>query len=84
MQIIIKIAFQQYHRLQNEIAADSVAREAIEKAIRIDHLLEGVLFGGYVISCNEEQACIIRQTATQCCPETIPTIDEAIRLARPG
>ena len=82
MQIIIKIAVQQFHRLQNEIAADSVAREAIDKATRIDHSLEGVVFGGYVISCNKEQACVLRQTAIQCCPESLPAIDEAIKLAR--
>ena len=84
MQITIKIASPQYHRLRDAVPADSVAREAIEKATRIDHSLEGVLFGGYMISGNEEQTAIIRQIATQCCPDILPTVEEAIRHARPG
>ena len=84
MQIIIKIASPQYYRLRDAIPADSVAREAIEKATRIDHSLEGVLFAGYTISGNEEQAAAIRQIAAQCCPDIIATVEEAIRHARPG
>jgi hypothetical protein len=84
MQIIIKIASRPYQQLRDAIPADSIAREAIEKASRIDHSLEGVLFAGYTITCNHDQAQIIRQLATRCCPEIIPTVEQALTLARPG
>jgi hypothetical protein len=84
MQINIKIASREFHRLREQVPADSVAREAIEKATRIDHSLEGVMFAGYAIPCDEEQACVIREIAARCCPEVIPAIETAISLARPG
>jgi hypothetical protein len=46
MQINIKIAAREFHRLREQVPADSVAREAFDKATRIDHSLEGVLFAG--------------------------------------
>ena len=67
MQINIKIASREYHRLREQVPADSVAREALDKATRIDHSLEGVLFAGYVIPCNVEQACVIREIAAHRC-----------------
>jgi hypothetical protein len=84
MQINIKIAAREFHRLREQVPADSVAREAFDKATRIDHSLEGVLFAGYVIPCDEEQACVIREIAAQCCPEVIPAIEAAISLASPN
>ena len=84
MEILIKIAPQAYDRLRRHISTESAAHEAIEKASRIDHAIEGVLFAGYTIACNEEQARIILEIAKQCCTEIIPTIEEAIRLARSG
>ena len=81
MQINIKIATREYHRLRELVPADSVGREAIEKATRIDHSLEGVLFAGYVIPCDEEQARTIREIAAQYCPEVVPAIEAAISLA---
>jgi hypothetical protein len=84
MEILIKIAPQAYGRLRSHISTRSAAHEAIEKASRIDHAIEGVLFAGYTIACNEEQARIILEIAKQCCPEIIPDIEEAITLARPG
>jgi hypothetical protein len=84
MQIFIKIAPREYNRLRAQIPTESAAHEAIEKATRIDHSLEGVLFAGYTIPCNEEQARIILEIARQCCPEIISDIEEAITLAEPG
>ena len=84
MEILIKIAPQAYDRLRSHISTDSAAHETIETASRIDHAIEGVLFAGYTIACNEEQARIILEIAKQCCPEIIPTIEEAVRLARSG
>jgi hypothetical protein len=82
MDIFIKVAPRYYERLRSQISALSSAREAIDKATRIDHAVEGVLFEGYNIPCNEDQARIIFETAKQHCPEIVPNIEEALRLAR--
>jgi hypothetical protein len=84
MEILIKIPPQAYGRLRRHISPDSPAFEAIDKASRIDHSIEGVLFAGYTIACNEVQARIIFDIAKQYCPEIIPDIEEAIMLARSG
>ena len=49
--------------------ANSPAREAINKASRIEHALEGIQFEGYTITCNENEAEIILGIAKQCCPD---------------
>jgi hypothetical protein len=84
LEIFIKIAPRAYDRLRSHISAESAAHEAIEKASRIDHSVEGVLFAGYTIACNEEQARIILEVAKRHCPEIIPDIEKAITLARSG
>jgi hypothetical protein len=84
MEIFIKVAPRYYDRLRSRIPTGSPAHEAIAKATRIDHAVEGVLFKGHTIPCDENQARIILEIARQCCPEIIPNIEEAIRLARPG
>jgi hypothetical protein len=83
MEIYIKFAPRDYERLRNLIPAASPAREAIDNATRVDHALEGVLFEGYTVPCNGDQARAIREIAEQNCPELIPTIEQAIDLARP-
>ena len=84
MEIFIKIAPQAYHRLRSHIPSKSAAHEAIEKAHRIDHSIEGVLFAGYSIACNEDQALIILEIAEQFCPEIVQDIEKAITRARSG
>lgn len=81
MDIFIKIARRPYDRLRSHIPAESAAREAVERASRIEHSVEGVLFAGYSIPCNEEQARIILETAKQVCPEIIPDIQRAMIAA---
>jgi hypothetical protein len=49
---------------------------------RIEHAVEGVLFEGYNIPCDEDQARILLETAKQHCPEIVRDIQEALRLAR--
>jgi hypothetical protein len=83
MEIFIKVAPRHYEQLRSQIPSESPAHEAIDRATRIDYSLEGVLFEGYNIPCNEEQAQIILETARQCCPEITSDIEHAIRLARP-
>jgi hypothetical protein len=51
----------------------------IEKACRLDHSVEGVLFAGYSLLCSEEQLRIILETAKHCCPEIIPDLEKALR-----
>ena len=82
MDIFIKVAPRYYERLRSQISALSSAREAIDKATRIDHAVEGVLFEGYNIPCDDEQARILLETAKQYCPEIVPDIQEALRLAQ--
>jgi hypothetical protein len=84
MDIFIKVTLQGYTRLRDQIPTESDAREAIDKATRIDHSLEGVLFAGYTIPCNEQQARIILETAKQRCPEIVPDVEKAITLGRRG
>jgi hypothetical protein len=82
MDIFIKVAPQYYERLRSQIPTESAAREAIDKATRIDHAVEGVLFEGYNIPCDEDQAGIILETAKKYCPEIVQNIEEALQLAR--
>ena len=46
MNKFIKVAPRYYERLRSQIPVESPAREAIDKATRIDHAVEGVLFEG--------------------------------------
>jgi hypothetical protein len=82
MNTFIKVAPRYYERLRNQIPIESPAREAIDKATRIDHAVEGVLFEGYNIPCDEDQARILLETAKQYCPEIVRDIEEALKLSR--
>jgi hypothetical protein len=84
MDIFLKVAPRDYHRLRKQIPGDSPAHEAIGKATRIDYSFEGVVFEGYNIPCDENQARIILEAAKQCCPEAAPSIEKAMSLARPA
>jgi len=83
MEIYIKLAPRDYERLRSCIGSESPAREAIDNATRVAHAVEGVSFDGYNIPCSEAQARAIRETASRSCPELLPTINQAIDLARP-
>ena len=82
MDILIKLAPGDYERLRSQIPSESPARAAIETATPIDHSIEGVLFEGYNLACDEEQARIILHIAKHCCPEITPETEKAIMLAR--
>jgi hypothetical protein len=82
MDIFIKVAPRQFERLRSQIPTESPAHEAINKATRIDHAVEGVLFEGYSIPCDEDQAHLLLETAKQYYPEIVPNIEEALRLFR--
>lgn len=82
MEIFLKIPPRAYIRLRSYIPTDSPAHEAIEKASRIDHAVEGVVFAGYSIPCNEQQLRIIFEVAKKCCPEIIPDVEKALTRAR--
>lgn len=84
MEIHIKMATAQYERLRNSYPIDSPVRDLIDNARRVDHAIEGVLFAGYTILCDENQARIFLETARRCCPEVIPQIEQAIKLAQGG
>jgi hypothetical protein len=82
MDIFIKVAPRQFERLRSQISTESPAHKAINKATRIDHAVEGVLFEGYNIPCDEEQAHILLETAKQYCPEIVRDIEQALRQPR--
>lgn len=82
MEISIKLKPQDYQRLRRQMPAKSPAREAMDKASRIEHALEGIQFEGYAFTCNEKQAEIILGIAKQCCPDVVPEIKNAVMLAR--
>jgi hypothetical protein len=82
MEVHIKMTPAQYKRLCNSYPIDSPVRDLIDNARRLDHAIEGVLFAGYTIVCNQDQARIFLETARKCCPEVIPQIEQAIKLAQ--
>lgn len=82
METFIKVAPRAYDRLRSHIPAGSSAHESIGKASRIDYSVEGVLFSGYSIPCNEEQLGIILQAAKRCCPEIVADVEKALIRAR--
>ena len=82
-EIFIKLTTRDFNRLRRHVPPESKAQNALSKATPIDHSLDGVQFAGYTIPCNEEQARILLETATQCCPEVVSNIEAAIRLAQP-
>jgi hypothetical protein len=82
MEIFLKIPPRSYNRLRSYIPTDSPAHEAIEKASRIDHAVEGVVFAGYSIPCNEHHLRIILEVAKECCPEIVRDVEEALTRSR--
>ena len=84
MEIFIKLAPRAFDLLRSHVPPESAAHEAIEKASRIDHSVEGVLFAGYSIPCSEKQAHVLLGIAKQSCPEIVLDIEKAITLARSG
>ena len=72
MDIFIKVAPRYYERLRSQIPSHSSAREAIDKATRIDHAVEGVLFEGYNIPCDEDQARILSRNSQAILPRDCP------------
>ena len=84
MEILIKLGSGEYDQLRTHIPEGSSAREAVERATRIDYSVGGVLFEGYTILCDEDAARGLQQTAAHYCPEIVSKIQEAVRLARSG
>lgn len=84
MEISLKVGSREYDQLRTHVPDGSSAREAVERATRIDYSVGGVLFEGYTIVCNEDAARGLQETAAHYCPEVVPKIQEAIRLARSG
>ena len=82
MEIFFKVAPAEFSRLRQGISSHSPAYQAIAKATPFSHAIEGVLFEGYGITCDENQASLIAETAKGCCPEIIRDIEQAIRAAR--
>ena len=84
MEILIKLGSGEYDQLRTRIPDGSSAREAVERATKIDYSVGGVLFEGYTILCDEAAARGLQETATRYCPEIVSKIEEAVRLAKSG
>jgi len=54
------------------------------RATRIDYSLDGVLFEGYNIPCDESDARMLLEIARQYCPEIVSEIQKAMRFAESG
>jgi hypothetical protein len=84
MKIFIKLASRDYEKLRSRVPNGSPAHEAIERATRIDYSLDGVLFEGYSIPCDEHHARMLLEIARDGCPEIVPEIQKAMQLAESG
>ncbi|HEX5608290.1 MAG TPA: hypothetical protein VFY96_17320 [Candidatus Binatia bacterium] len=84
MEISLKVGSREYDQLRTHVPDGSTAREAVERATRIDYSVGGVLFEGYTIVCDEDAARGLQETAAHYCPEIVAKIQEAVRLARSG
>lgn len=84
MNVVIKITPESYRRLRDHVPNDSAAHEAVETAARIEHAVEGVLFAGYSITCDEAQARLLLDIAKRCCPEVVVEVEKALNAARNG
>jgi hypothetical protein len=84
VKIFIKLASQDYKKLRSRIPDGSPAHEAIERATRIDYSLDGVLFEGYSIPCDEHHARILLEIARERCPEIVSEIQKAVQFAESG
>jgi hypothetical protein len=78
----IKLAPKHYEQLRSRIPANSPAHQFLSKATRIDYSIEGVLFEGYNVPCDEKQTRVLLEATKQCCPEIFAHVEHAIRLAR--
>jgi len=84
VEISIKVGSREYDELRTHVPDGSSAHQAIERATRIDYSVGGVLFEGYTIVCDEDAVRGLQETAAHHCPEIVPKIQEAVRLARSG
>lgn len=81
MEVIIKLSPPTYQRLRAQVRAGSPAYEPVEKAAPIEHSVEGVIFAGYSIACDDNQARALLDIAMRDCPEAAPEIEKALRFA---
>jgi len=84
MKIFIKLASRDYEKLRSRIPSGAPVHEAIDRATRIDYSLDGVLFEGYNIPCDESDARMLLEIARQYCPEIVSEIQKAMRFAESG
>jgi hypothetical protein len=80
MEIFIKLASREFEQLRTKLPAGSHT-QIMDRATRIEHSVDGVLFEGYTIPCGERDARKLLETAAKYCPEVVSKIQEAIRLA---
>jgi hypothetical protein len=84
VEISLKVGSREYDQLRTHVPNGSTAREAVERATRIDYSVGGVLFEGYTIVCDEDAARGLQEIAAHYCPEVVAKIQKAVGLARSG
>lgn len=81
MDVLVKLSKNNYRRLRGHVPADSAAFEPMEKATPFEHAVEGVVFAGYSVHCDESQAKALLDLARRHCPECAFDIEKSITAA---
>jgi hypothetical protein len=81
MEVVVKLSKSSYRRLRGHVPADCAAYEPMEKATAFEHSMEGVLFAGYTIACDDRQARALLEIARRHCPEAIAEIEKTLAAA---
>lgn len=82
MDLFIELAPKHYEQLRSRIPGPSAAHRFLSRATRIDYSIEGIVFEGYSFPCKVDQTGILLEACERYCPENLPDIQQAIRLAR--
>ena len=82
MDIFIKVARRYYERLRSQIPTESPAREAIDKATRIDHAVEGYCLKVTIFPVTRTRRASFSKQRDNIAPRLSRDIEEALRLAR--
>ena len=74
MNKFIKVAPRYYERLRSQIPVESPAREAIDKATRIDHAVEGVLFEATIFPATRTKRASFSKQPSNIVPKLSATL----------
>lgn len=84
MDIVVKLSKSNYRQLRGHVLPGSAAYEPMEKATAFEHSVEGVIFAGYSIACDDEQARALLDAARRHCPDAVSEIEKSMTAAAPA